>query len=166
MEINENKQNHLDELLIEDASNDKTIDEMLAFDEGEVSDTIKEEFKKYSEDAEDILSDETKTRQFITKVQKVLNKAKKVPVLGSVVKELVLMLDLLCDYVDGKYKEVPTNIIVAIVAALAYFISPIDIIPDTTPGIRYLDDLAFIKIALVFGGARELKKYEEWKNNI
>lgn len=45
-----------------------------------------------------------------------------------------------------------------IVGALAYFISPIDAIPDLTPLIGYLDDLGVIAAVVKFMG-HELKPY-------
>jgi uncharacterized membrane protein YkvA (DUF1232 family) len=51
---------------------------------------------------------------------------------------------------------------VIVVAALIYFISPIDAIPDLTPLFGYLDDLGVITAVLKFLG-RELIPYYEIK---
>jgi uncharacterized membrane protein YkvA (DUF1232 family) len=39
------------------------------------------------------------------------------------------MMALISDYSTGKYKDVPWRVISAVTAAIAYFVSPIDLIP-------------------------------------
>ena len=68
------------------------------------------------------------------------------------------------DYANGNYKDVSNASIAAIIGSLLYFISPIDVIPDFILGLGFLDD-AFI-IGYVFNKvAKELTKYQDWKNN-
>lgn len=61
----------------------------------------------------------------------------------------------------------PIGSIIAIISALTYFISPVDIIPDTVPGLGYMDDAAVIATcyALVHSDIAEYQKWRE-KNNI
>lgn len=60
----------------------------------------------------------------------------------------------------GKYKEIPTGSIVAIIIALLYFVSPIDLIPDFLPG-GLVDDA--LVLGLVFKQVKsDLDKYKEW----
>jgi uncharacterized membrane protein YkvA (DUF1232 family) len=64
--------------------------------------------------------------------------------------------------IRDSYKEIPTGSMVAILACLLYFLSPIDLIPDFIPLIGYIDDV-FV-IALVIDQVHsDLKKYEDWK---
>jgi uncharacterized membrane protein YkvA (DUF1232 family) len=64
------------------------------------------------------------------------------------------------DYICKRYTVVPTATVITLLAAVLYFLSPIDIIPDFLPVIGRLDDM------LVFGFVRDvamtdIKKYEK-----
>ena len=77
--------------------------------------------------------------------------------------DIKLMISLLNDYIKGNYKDVPWKTISAITAALLYFLSPIDLIPDFIPVIGYLDDILVLRLALTFSES-DLEKYKVWKN--
>ncbi|EEA85918.1 YkvA family protein [Peptacetobacter hiranonis] len=49
-------------------------------------------------------------------------------------------------YVKKEYTDIPIGTIIAILSALIYFVSPIDFIPDSIPGIGYLDDVAVVAV--------------------
>lgn len=74
-----------------------------------------------------------------------------------------LMLSLLKDYWTGQYREVPWYAIAAIVAALFYVFSPIDLIPDFIPIAGLLDDAAVVGACLLLV-EQELAKYAQWKD--
>lgn len=59
-----------------------------------------------------------------------------------------LLLDLVDDYWDGRYREVRWYSLAIAVAAALYFLSPTDLIPDTLPGIGHLDDVLIMALAL------------------
>jgi len=64
----------------------------------------------------------------------------------------------------GEYKEIPGGSIIAILGALIYFVSPIDVIPDFILGAGLIDD-AFL-IGLVIKQIRsDLNKYQAWKDS-
>jgi uncharacterized membrane protein YkvA (DUF1232 family) len=56
---------------------------------------------------------------------------------------LLAMIRLIRALATGEYRVVPTESLIAIVAAVIYFVSPIDLIPDFVPG-GYLDDAAVV----------------------
>jgi len=72
------------------------------------------------------------------------------------------MWNLLIDYWNKKYIDVPWKTIAAIVGALIYFISPVDVIPDFIPVVGYLDDAAVIGFALKMI-EKDLSEYRKWK---
>lgn len=79
--------------------------------------------------------------------------------------DLLSMIAMLGDFIAGKYRDVPWKTIAAITAAILYFASPIDLIPDFIPLIGYLDD-AFV-IALAVDLIRDdLNAYRGWKNSL
>jgi uncharacterized membrane protein YkvA (DUF1232 family) len=73
-----------------------------------------------------------------------------------------LLFSVVKDYVNGNYKEMPWTTIAAIVGALLYVFSPIDLVPDFIPVVGLLDDAAVLGMCLKAIG-RDLKTYEIWK---
>jgi uncharacterized membrane protein YkvA (DUF1232 family) len=72
-------------------------------------------------------------------------------------------LALLClrDVVLRRYR-LPWKTVAALTAALAYFVAPIDALPDFIPITGFIDDAAVL--ALVFGTAEaELRRYCAWR---
>lgn len=76
--------------------------------------------------------------------------------------DLKLMVSLVNDYRKGHYTAVPWKVVAAIVAALIYFVSPLDVLPDFIPFIGYLDDAFVIKLALDFARS-DLTLYTQWQ---
>ncbi len=65
-------------------------------------------------------------------------------------------------YAKGDYRDVSKKNIALIVAALLYFISPLDLIPDAIPILGFMDDMAVIGFILSTLG-EELLKYESFE---
>jgi uncharacterized membrane protein YkvA (DUF1232 family) len=90
---------------------------------------------------------------------------KEAAVPGSLVKfvnQLGLLFGMVRDYASGAYREVPWHAVAMAVAAILYFLSPVDIIPDFIPVAGYVDDAVIT--GLVMGAIREsLKKYCAFK---
>lgn len=73
-----------------------------------------------------------------------------------------LFISAVRDWMNGEYREIPKRTIIIMVAALLYFISPIDLIPDFIPLTGFLDDATVI--GFVFKQvAQDLEKYKVWK---
>lgn len=79
--------------------------------------------------------------------------------------EIKMLISLLNDYITGHYKKIPLASIVAIAAAIAYFVSPIDVIPDFISGLGYLDDATVIGFVLSMLHD-DLSEYKDWKKNL
>ena len=77
--------------------------------------------------------------------------------------DLRLLIPLIKDYWKGTYRDVSVKSIVIFVVALAYIISPIDLIPDYIIGLGQIDDAVILGLSLYFL-EKDLKKYKEWKN--
>ncbi len=104
-------------------------------------------------------------------VQKVLDKQEEIEKkfksggpLGKFITEIKLLFTLIKDYVSGEYREIPWWTISAVVAALIYVLSPIDLIPDFIPIIGYIDDAAVVAACLKLI-QNDLQKYQTWKNS-
>jgi len=121
--------------------------------------TIKEEHQKRQENFEEedlnnVLEDEEEIKS------KFESKGK----LQRYVDDAQLLFNLLRDYANGNYKEVPFNVVAAIGGALLYVLSPIDLIPDFIPIVGYLDDAAVIAFCLNLI-EKDLISYKVWKGD-
>jgi uncharacterized membrane protein YkvA (DUF1232 family) len=77
-------------------------------------------------------------------------------------KQVKLGFEMVKDYKQKKYRNVPWKAIAMIVAGLLYFLSPIDLIPDFLGPIGFTDDA--VVLAFVFKSLRdELVKYCDWR---
>ena len=77
---------------------------------------------------------------------------------------LRLLFPLIKDDWKGNYRDVSIKSIVIFVAALAYIISPIDLIPDYLIGLGQVDDVAILGLSLYFL-EKDLLKYKQWKKD-
>ncbi|MGF0068300.1 YkvA family protein [Candidatus Spyradosoma sp. SGI.093] len=82
--------------------------------------------------------------------------------LGDMWDNAKLLFQMLKDYKAGKYTDVPWSLIAAIVFAVVYFFSPIDVIPDVIPFLGYVDDVAVFGI-LLKTFADQIAAYKTWR---
>jgi len=83
--------------------------------------------------------------------------------LARLFQDLKLLIPLIKDYWKGTYRDVSLKSIVIFVVALAYIISPIDLIPDYIIGLGQIDDAVILGLSLYFL-EKDLQKYKNWKN--
>ena len=121
------------------------------------------EVNRFSRQARKLLADDSKLRGFIGDVRDFLEDWSRIPVLGEAMEDIVAMIDLLADYVDGRYRQVPTKVLISMAACLMYLASPIDLIPDFIPILGFLDDIAVIYFVMNLGVSAELERYRAWK---
>ncbi len=75
---------------------------------------------------------------------------------------LELLSMLIGDYAAGRYRKIPWRSIAVMAAAVAYVVSPFDLIPDFLVPIGWTDDLLVLALAWVIV-KKELRGYCEWK---
>lgn len=61
--------------------------------------------------------------------------------------EFLALFRLLKAWTSGEYRSIPWRSIVWVVAALLYFLNPIDAIPDILPG-GFIDDIAVLTLVI------------------
>lgn len=65
-------------------------------------------------------------------------------------------------YAAGEYREVPFRTMMLVVAALLYFVNPLDLMPDIVPLTGFADDFAIL--LWVYGSVRqEIEKFLDWE---
>jgi uncharacterized membrane protein YkvA (DUF1232 family) len=81
---------------------------------------------------------------------------------GALRAKLRLLWMVFRDYLNGSYRKLPWKAIAALVAAVAYVLSPLDLVPDFLLPAGFTDDL--LVIALTWEVVkRELRDYCTWK---
>ena len=123
------------------------------FDEKKAKDAL----NNGAREAEETLKDEAKTSKLIASLEKKLENSK----LGEMLETIPLFISCLKSYIKREYTEIPVGSMVAIVSALIYWLSPIDIIPDTIPGIGHIDDAAVVLACLQMVRS-DLDDYKKW----
>ena len=68
-------------------------------------------------------------------------------------------------YASGKYREVPWKTVMTILAAIIYFLNPLDLVPDFIPLMGLTDD--FGVLIWVYNSVQgEINKFLEWEKSI
>lgn len=107
--------------------------------------------------ATETLQDEQKAKKLIEKLEAKLKNTK----LTEMLETIPVFISCLKSYVKGEYKEIPLGTMAAIVSALIYWVSPLDIIPDVIPGIGHIDDAAVVLACLAMVKS-DLDDYKNW----
>lgn len=122
----------------------------------------KEQLKLGYGEAEKILKDEEKMEKFLQKLEK---KLKVIPAVGDKLAIVPIMISLLRNYKNKEYTEIPLGSIIAIISALIYVLSPVDLIPDTLPGgVGYIDDVGIVGVCLKLVGS-DIEEYQQWRKD-
>lgn len=82
--------------------------------------------------------------------------------LGRVRQDLSVLTRLVGAWARGEYAAVPWKSVLYAVAALVYFLNPIDMIPDALIGLGFVDDIAVIS-AVVRAIRNDLNAFVSWE---
>lgn len=78
--------------------------------------------------------------------------------------DLGLLQALCVAWWRGEYRSISRPALVAAVAGLLYFLSPMDAIPDWIPGLGFIDDLAVLGWVMRKWSS-ELQAFRDWKDS-
>lgn len=145
------------ELDIEDALEEQL--EKLAEKAEVEADKVKDAFADFKAKAVAMMSDDGEMEAFLVKLEQ---KMSEVPMVGGGLKNIPLLASMLRSYVMQEYRLAPVGTMVAVVIALLYWVSPIDLIPDMVPGIGYLDDAMVVTLCWKMVEA-DVEAYDEWR---
>ena len=117
-------------------------------------------YKKYLDIAKTYLNNTQKSNELLDEATTKSNKNKNA--LEEVWDNLQLLISMFRSWVKGEYKEVPTKTIISIIAAIIYFVSPVDFIPDFIAGLGFADDAAIIGFTIK-QITDDLEKFKLWQ---
>jgi len=84
--------------------------------------------------------------------------------LNEILGDLKLIFRLLKGWINGDYREVSLETVILLVAAVIYFLMPIDAIVDAIPVIGYVDDIAVVGFVLA-SVKDEIDKFRQWEKS-
>lgn len=119
----------------------------------------KKELEKGYKKAEKLITNKKDVTNFLEKTEVKINNIK---IVGSTLSIIPTMILLVKSYINKEYTKIPVNSIIAIISALIYFLTPIDLIPDIVLGLGFLDDATVISTCLKMV-KNDIDEYKEWK---
>ena len=111
-------------------------------------------------EAEELIRNPSKVDELLIRLEE---KLKAVPVIGSTLSDLPLMVAMIREWVKKEYTVVSPKVIACLVGAVTYLIKQKDLISDNIPVVGHLDDLAVMGLALKLS-EKELKAFAEWRD--
>ena len=124
-------------------------------------DQVKEALESGYGKSEALLNNKDELDDFLYRLEQ---KLKEMPLVGEEFAVIPIMISLIKHYVEGKYTTVPYGTILAIMSALIYVLSPVDIIPDFIPFVGHLDDVAVMGLCLSMVKT-DIEAYDEWRQS-
>ena len=130
------------------------------------------ELNRKKVEAEVILDDEGRSEEFADNIEDRFNSSLKnknpiffIRKIKELKEDIPLFISLLRSYIRKEYKEIPLGTIVAVVAALAYFLAPVDVIPDFIPGFGFVDDASVIAFCFL-SCKNDIDNYRKWRKQM
>ena len=122
-------------------------------------DKAKEALNGFQEKAEELLKDGSKVEEILKKAEEAI---KDVPGVGTALSKFPLMLNMIRSYISKEYSVVSPKVIITLIAAIIYMVKDQDLIPDDTPVLGHVDDLAILAAAFMVTDP-ELTAYSQWR---
>ena len=110
-------------------------------------------------EAEEVVKNPSKVDEILMNLEE---KLKAVPVIGSTLSDLPLMIAMIKAWIKKEYTVVSPKVIACLVGAILYLIRKKDLISDSIPVVGHIDDLAVMGLALKLS-EKELKAFAEWR---
>ena len=121
---------------------------------------VEEQTKRFKRKADKYRNDREKTEELLKEAEK---KARKNPgPVSAQMQDLATLLRMVRAYFSKEYREMPWETIAMAIGAIAYFVSPVDLIPDLIPVAGYVDDAAVIAFVIA-SATNDLHNFREWE---
>ncbi len=118
--------------------------------------------RRFIRRAEEMIHNQAQTQSLLDEAQEKVNQNK--TKLNKILDELKAMIRMIQAWRRGEYREVPVRTVIILIAAILYFVTPLDFIPDFIPFTGLIDDATII--ALVFSSLREqIQAFLHWESS-
>ena len=120
-------------------------------------------FDKLYRQAERLISSDTHISRLLDEVFLKLGEATEV--FYKTQDSIIALARMLRSWMEGDYKNISSKSILAVVAALLYFVNPLDFIPDFIPVIGQLDDILILGF-LIKTLNKEIERFMAWEKQV
>jgi uncharacterized membrane protein YkvA (DUF1232 family) len=104
-------------------------------------------FRRATADAEHYAGDRKRLQKLVEDAVGKINTIPRGP-FGETWPYLLAMIRMIRDFQRGEYDDLAAPKLLIIIAAIIYFVSPFDVIPDWIPVLGHIDDAFVISLAL------------------
>lgn len=104
-------------------------------------------FRKATAEAESYANDPERLRTLLLGAKEKINHIPRGP-FAETWPYLLAMIRLIHAYHQREYRDVSSQNLLLVVAAMIYFVSPFDVIPDSVPVLGHIDDAQVVRLAL------------------
>lgn len=121
-------------------------------------------YENFKHDSKKVIDDQDKTDENISKAYDKANQlVSDKSTFSTIYEDFRLLLELIQAYAKREYTVVPKRFIISAMAAVIYFLSPLDLIFDFIPFVGYMDDVYIIS-NVIKNLHEELQNFKAWKD--
>ena len=126
-----------------------------------VSDRAPRRYGDYERRADGLVSSKERLKNLATQAARKLSGTASTRI-DRVRDQLILCIALVRSWMHGEYDGVSRQTIVAVTAALLYFVVPLDVIPDFLIGVGFIDDASVVGYVMTMLAA-EMDTFRRWQ---
>ena len=126
-----------------------------------VSDRTPRRYLDYERRADGLVKSKERLKNLATQAVRKLSGTASMRI-DRVREELILCIALVRSWMHGEYDGVSRQTIVAVTAALLYFVVPLDVIPDFLIGVGFIDDASVVGYVMTMLAA-EMDTFRRWQ---
>jgi uncharacterized membrane protein YkvA (DUF1232 family) len=104
-------------------------------------------YRKATAEAESYMNDPERLLELLIGAREKINHIPRGP-FAETWPYLMAMIRVLRAYHRGEYRDVPPPNLLTILVAILYFVSPLDVIPDSVPILGQIDDAMVVRLSL------------------
>ena len=126
-----------------------------------MSDRTPRRYRDYERRADGLVRSKERVKNLATQAVRKLSGTASMRI-DRVRDELILCIALVRSWMHGEYDGVSRQTIVAVTAALLYFVVPLDVIPDFLIGVGFIDDASVVGYVMTMLAA-EMDTFRRWQ---